>query len=287
MLGLLGSSTAFSLHRPLVLTRQRAAASPLAVFGFGAPKEKENEKENKEPVGQRGVPEQLAQMQTPKTLSQAKQNFQATYGRPVGPIAQGFVNEMLSSCTIAMASPSFLYNPIFALGIDALCDTFLEGMSSAAEKDELRDALITALGLDVKQVLQDASSLRAIAEQCTTEEELLQAAPLAAIAALPAVPPFKYSYAFGAGLLTLMPMVDVEPSDLSIERWCSAINVPSKKLIKDWNFFESSIDKLAEARVMMAEMKAAAKRKEAAKLKEQAEAAAKEAEEAEATSANA
>eukprot|EP00967_Tisochrysis_lutea_P089663 scaffold127776_cov32-Tisochrysis_lutea.AAC.2 len=129
---------------------------------------------------------------------------------------------------ITQASPSFLYNPIFALGIDALCDTFLEGMSSAAEKDELRDALITALGLDVKQVLQDASSLRAIAEQCTTEEELLQAAPLAAIAALPAVPPFKYSYAFGAGLLTLMPMVCGVPVYTKPERgtWLPVVTAP-------------------------------------------------------------
>ena len=34
----------------------------------------------------------------------------------------------------------------------------------------------------------------------------------------PKVPPLKYSYAFGAGMLTLMPLVEVKPSDDAIDR---------------------------------------------------------------------
>jgi len=226
-------------------------------------------------------------LETPKTIGDAKRNFQAAYKKPVGPIAQGFVSELLASCTVAMASPSFKYSPIFALGVEQLCVTFLEGMTTPADKAELQSAICAALGLSEATVLEDAATLRALAETCATEDALFAAPPLAEIAALPAVPPYKYSYAFGAGVIVLMPLVGVEVSTDAIGRWCGTLKISPTKLKKDWGFFEASIDRLAEAKVMVAEMKAAAKRKEASKLKELAEAAAKEAAEAETASAGA
>merc|ERR1719440_449029 len=111
-----------------------------------------------------------------------------------------------------------------------------------------------------------------------TEAELLAADDLKAIADKP---DFKYSYPLGAGLLALMALVGEEPSKEVIERWCTALGLPSSRLTKDWEFFEDASRKLVEVRQMMMEMKAAGKRKEAQKLKDAAEKAAKEADEAE------
>ena len=74
----------------------------------------------------------------------------------------------------------------------------------------------------------------------------------------------------------------VEPSEEVVARWAEALGVSGARLRKDWLFFESAVEKLGEVRQMMTEMQASAKRKEANKLKEAAEAAAKEADDAEA-----
>ena len=85
----------------------------------------------------------------------------------------------------------------------------------------------------------------------------------------------------GAGLLALMNLVGETPNSDVISRWCEALGLPKSRLTKDWEFYEDASRKHVEVRQMMIEMKAAGKRKEAAKLKAEAEKAAKEPEEAE------
>ena len=209
----------------------------------------------------------------PKTVGDAKTAFQASYGnRPVGMMLQSFVNELLSSNVLAMASPTFKYNRVFALGFTTLCDTFLD---TAANDAELRKSLCDGLGLDAARIERDAADLKAAAAAAGSEEALLASADFAELAN--AASPPKYTYTFGAGLLAMMPLVDVEVNDASIEKWSAALKMSPNRLSKDWKFFESSQEKMAEGKQMMMEMAASAKRKEAAKLKEDAEKAAKEA----------
>jgi len=218
----------------------------------------------------------VGELNRPSTVGEAKDAFQKAYGRPVGPMSQSFVSEMLSSITLAMASPNFQYTRVFAFGFQALCDNFLNGVGED-EKANLKESLCKAVGLDVKQIDADAETLK---EQASagTEEDLLASDEFKSIAEQRL---FKYSYPFGAGMLSLMPLVDVEPSEESITRWTAAVGLRPERLIKDWRFFENAIEKLAEVRQMMMEMQAAAKRKEASKLKAEAERAAAEAAEAE------
>merc|ERR1712060_812991 len=98
---------------------------------------------------------------------------------------------------------------------------------------------------------------------------------------------FKYSYAFGAGMLALMPLVDATPTEKTLGRWYSALNLDSARPIKDWKYFETSTEKMMQVKQMMVEMQAAAKRKEAEKLKQDAEKAAEEAAAAEVAAASA
>lgn len=229
-----------------------------------------------------GLGEKQEAAVAPKTIGDAKNAFQAAYGKPVGMMLQGFVNEMLSSVQVAMVSPTFEYSRVFALGFDTLCTTFLDATPSAVEKEHLTASLCRGLSLDPERIAKDAADLKAEAAG-KSEEELLALDDFKAIAALPT---FKYSYPFGAGVLELMKTVEVEASEASIERWCEALEMRSDRLKKDWAFFEQAIDRLAEGRQMMAEMQAAAKRKEAAKLKEEAAKAMADADAAEAAVAD-
>ena len=58
----------------------------------------------------------------PRTVGEAKEAFQQAYGAPVGSMAQGFVNEMLTSVTLATVTPSYKYSRIFAVGFETLCE---------------------------------------------------------------------------------------------------------------------------------------------------------------------
>merc|ERR1719164_168967 len=92
----------------------------------------------------------------------------------------------------------------------------------------------------------------------------------------------RYSYPYGAGLLTLMPMVGSPPTAEVIGRWAESLSLSSVRLEKDWMFFEKALKNIQDARAMMMKMHASAKRKEAKALQEKAEKAAKAAAEAEA-----
>jgi len=219
---------------------------------------------------------------TPKTIGDAKAAFNAAYARPVNSMEQGFVNELLSSSVVAFSSPSYKYSRVFSVGFDSLCEVFLESMANDSEREKLRSALCAGLGLDPKTVTKDAAALRELASSGGSEEALLACDDMRTIAD---ATNWKYSYPFGAGLLALMPLVGTEPSEEAIERWCSSLGVESKRLKKDWAFFKDASQKLVEVRQMMLELAAAGKRKEAERLKTEAEKAAKEAKEAEALAA--
>ena len=78
-----------------------------------------------------------------------------------------------------------------------------------------------------------------------------------------------------------------KPSDEAIERWCTKLNLPASRMQKDYAFFKDAQEKMAQTKQMMMEMAAAAKRKEAKKLQEDAAKAAKDASEAESAAAEA
>jgi len=198
------------------------------------------------PEGDQAIPGLVVPL--PKTIGEAKAAFQKKYGRPVNKFVQGFVNEMLASVTLAVMKPRFQRSKVFSLGFEALCETFLESVNQE-EKKELHDALCMAVGFDPKMVRKEAENLEAFANG-KTEDELLAAEELKAIAA---AGNFKYSYPLGAGLLTLMPMVGVEPSDEAIERWCTQLNLPASRLQKDWTLYVDAQRRMAEGRLMLKE----------------------------------
>jgi len=213
---------------------------------------------------------------TPANVGEAKLAFNAKYGRPVNGMQQGFVNEMLTAVTLALVTKSYQPSRVFYLGVDSLCKTFLEGVADE-EAEKLFVSLCAGVGFDPKKMQAEAEKLTEFAKG-KTEEELFAGDDLSLIVS---AGNFKYSYPLGAGVLALMPLVDVEPTDEAIARWSEKLALPASRLQKDWAYFKDAQEKIVQAKQMMMEMAAAGKRKEAAKLKEEAEKAAAEATEAE------
>jgi len=228
----------------------------------------------------RGASLQMIELIKPANVDQVKKQFNAAYGRPVGGVAQGFVSEILQSTCFALQSPKYAYSRIYAVGYEELCKAFLEGCPSDEDREAIRSSMLIGLGMDPAKVQRDAEELLALAEGMA-EAELLETADFKDVAAIDG---FKYTYTFGAGLITLMPVVKTEPSNESIERWCSALKIGAR-LQTDYAYYKSSLEKVGQAKEMMLQMQVASKRAEAKRLAAKAEAAAKEAEEEEAKAA--
>jgi hypothetical protein len=215
-------------------------------------------------------------LQDYQQVSDVRNKFYASYGKTfLGPEAQSFVGEMLTSMSMA-SGPKFKYNRIFALGCDSLCKTFLAPIKDEADREKLEDSMLTAVGLDPASVRSDAEALRTETTG-STEDAVFSSEEFKQIQAQNS-DEFKYTYQFGAGLMAMMQLVGEKPTEGTVARWCSELGIQSNTLKKDAAYYESLIRKLAEMKQMMVQMEASAKRKEAAKLKEEAERAAKEAE---------
>jgi len=215
-------------------------------------------------------------LRAPANVGEAKEAFQGAFGRPVNAMQQGFVNEMLTELTLLQVSPSYRPSRVTSLGFNSLCSAFLSAMDSEAERALLRSSLCVAAGLDEAVVASEAEALLAAATG-KTEADILASEDLQTVV----LGPFKYSYPFAAGLIALMTAVGEEPSKEVCARWSEALKLPKNRLQKDWEFYEDSSRKILEGQQMLVEMKAATKRKEAQKLKDEAEKAAAEAAEAE------
>merc|ERR1719253_1359814 len=209
----------------------------------------------------RGAALQMLELTKPTTVDQAKKQFNAAYGRPVSSTAQGFVSEVIQDTCFALQSTAYAYSRVYAVGFEALCKVFLEGCSSDADREAVRSSMCIGLGMDPAKVQRDAEELTALAAGMT-EAELLETPDFKEISGASS---FKYTYTFGAGLISLMPAVGTEPSSESIERWCSTLNIGTR-LQTDYKYYKSSLEKVAQVKEMMLQMLVASKKAEAKRL---------------------
>ena len=138
------------------------------------------------------------ELKQPSTPSDGQRAFREHWtGKLVTQTMKKFVDRIIEDrCTILR----FQYSPVYALGLTALCDVFLPVTCiDESDADAARATLCFSLGLDAATVAADAAALQAAASGAT-REELLASEDLAAIKAAT----FKYSYAFGVGLVLLM-----------------------------------------------------------------------------------
>lgn len=207
-----------------------------------------------------------------RTVGDVKNAFYKSYGMPIGSFeANSFVSQIITSQSVAMVSSDFAYSRIYAFGLESLCAFFLDTLKDD-ERAKIKSCMLTAMGFDPAKIKADAEAMETLAKG--GEDALLSSEDFKLVAGKEH---FKYTYPFGAGLLALMPLVDKEQSEDTIEKWTSKLNIEASKLKKDQTMYDMAVAKLAEVKEMMLQMQIGAKKKEAEKLQKQAEAAEKEA----------
>ena len=227
-----------------------------------------------------------AESSEPRTVQDGKDAFQAMWGKgqfggwgegtsPLPMSTQAFCNEMITTVTIAMSSPSYQYTPLFGLGFETLCSYYAIEINLESERGRMAEALAGALLTDAKEMKKDAESLLAAAEGAT-EEALFETPQFKALAALNGE--FKYTYVTGVAMLVLMQKVGVDPN-VGVKSWCEKLNLKCEnQFTRDANYFKQQMEKLELMKGTLLQMKEAgvkAAAKAAAEKAAKAEAAAK------------
>lgn len=172
----------------------------------------------------------LAQPVFPATITDANRAFRTAYAAAapsavLTPSTLKFVNVVIETSCVW----GFAYSRAFAVGLAALCDTFLGACAPGEDAAAVRGALCFALGLDGARVDEDAAALLSEAAAAGSSERLLATDEFAAIAAAPG---FRFTYPFGVGLVLLIRAVGETPDGEEIDRWCGALQLSCARTIE-------------------------------------------------------
>ncbi|NEQ43577.1 MAG: photosystem II biogenesis protein Psp29 [Leptolyngbya sp. SIOISBB] len=233
-------------------------------------------------------------MSNVRTVSDTKRTFYENFDRPVTSVYRRVVEELMVEMHLLSVSGDFVYDAIYALGIVTTFDTFMEGYRPENDVEPIFSALCHSIKSTPEQYRDDAQqalstvdgmsleALKALLGNLTEANAEGLAGILKGVAARDR---FKYSRAFGIGFYTLTDNVDPELAKdkeqlmAFMKESAEALGISFDKLQKDIELYRSNLDKMVQAKALMAEVLEAErkKREERAQAKTETEATANDA----------
>ena len=173
-------------------------------------------------------------------------------------------------------SDSFVYDPIYALGIVTTYDTFMEGYRPEEDISNLFTALCLAVESTPEQYRNDAQLAMSAAEGVSLDDLKSTLGQIDAAGAeglsgmLKGVAErdrFKYSRAFGIGFYTLVQNIapdlaaDKEQVMGFMKEAAESLSISFDKLQKDIELYRSNLEKMGQAKALMAAVLEAERKK--------------------------
>lgn len=217
-------------------------------------------------------------MSNVRTVSDTKRAFHNAFSRPIASVYRRVIEELMVEMHLLSVSTDFVYDPIYALGIVTTYDRFMDGYRPEGDTAEIFAALCQAVGASPEQYRQDAQQLLAEAEGLSiqtlkemlalaTAENALDTGLAGTFKAIGQRDRFKYSRAYGIGFYTVIEKLDAElvkDKDKLMElakESSEALSISFDKLQKDIELYRSNLDKMVQAKAVMADMLAADRKK--------------------------
>ncbi|MGF1457803.1 MAG: photosystem II biogenesis protein Psp29 [Leptolyngbyaceae cyanobacterium] len=215
-------------------------------------------------------------MSNVRTVSDTKRAFYENFNRPVTSVYRRVIEELMVEMHLLSVSGDFAYDSIYALGIVTTYDTFMEGYRPADDIGPIFTALCQSVGSTPEQYRQDAQHALSTVEGMSPEDwqNLLNNLSEANAEGLAGIlkpiaerDRFKYSRAFGIGLYTLTEKInpellkDKETLMAFMQEVAEALSISFDKLQKDIELYRSNIDKMTQAKALMAEVLEAERKK--------------------------
>jgi len=217
---------------------------------------------------------------TVRTVSDTKKDFYLAFPKPVNQVYRRVVDELLVEVHLLKVNQTFVYDSIFALGLVTTFDRFTVGYKPETDRFAVFHALCSALQFDSDRVRQDATTLIDLATRSPNEvKDLLTKLesggylePLAGqLHTIANKENFKYSRLLGVGLYALLEISDPEVVADNTKREevlklvGETLKFGSDRLLKDIDLYRSNLDKIEQARQMIADMVEAERKKRAQK----------------------
>lgn len=215
-------------------------------------------------------------MNTVRTVSDTKKDFYLAFPKPVNQVYRRVVDELLVEIHLLKVNQTFVYDSIFALGFVTTFDRFTVGYKPETDRFAIFHALCTALQFDSDRVRQDATTLSDLATKSPSDIKTLLTTPDSSVNLEPLSSQlqtiahkenFKYSRLLGVGIYALLEIGDPEAIADTTKREAliklvgESLKIGSDRLPKDIDLYRSNLDKIEQARQMIADMVEAERKK--------------------------
>jgi photosystem II biogenesis protein Psp29 len=217
---------------------------------------------------------------TVRTVSDTKKDFYLAFPKPVNQVYRRVVDELLVEVHLLKVNQTFVYDSIFALGLVTTFDRFTLGYKPETDRFAVFHALCSSLQFDSDRIRQDATTLSDLALRSpndikpllTNLDSGISLEPLSdQLQTIAHKENFKYSRLLGVGLYALLEIsnpdeiADNTKREEVIKSVGEMLKFGGDRLVKDVDLYRSNLDKIEQARQMMADMAEAERKKRAQK----------------------
>ena len=215
-------------------------------------------------------------MNTVRTVSDTKKDFYLAFPKPVNQVYRRVIDELLVEIHLLKVNQTFVYDSIFALGFVTTFDRFTVGYKPETDRFAVFHALCSALQFDSDRIRQDAATLSDLAKQSPSEvksvltnlDSGISLEPLSSqVQNIASKEAFKYSRLLGVGLYALLEIgepetiADTAKREEVVKLVGETLKIGSDRLLKDIDLYRSNLDKIEQARQMIADMVEAERKK--------------------------
>lgn len=209
-------------------------------------------------------------MTNTRTVSDAKRAFYTLHTRPINSVYRRVVDELMVEMHLLTVNSGFVYTPIYALGVVTAYDRFMKGYRPESDHASIFSALCKSVESDPVQIRNDRDKLVASLDGLTWDSLTNASAGgdlQSEMSAIAGNAKFKYSRLFAIGLYTLLETIDAdklkdkEALNAVLGKVTGALNLSFDKVQKDLEIYQSNLEKMAAAQIVMADILAADRKK--------------------------
>lgn len=219
-----------------------------------------------------------------RTVSDTKRAFYTIHTRPIHSIYRRVVEEMMVEMHLLAVNADFRYDAVYALGVVTAFDRFMQGYRPEDDRLSIFNALCQAVGHESQTYRNDAEQLRSEIAQLSLTDFLAQMSQLhgdepgwkGQFKAIADSSQFKYSRLLAIGLYSLLEQLDADVvkdekrRNEAFQNLCDPLKLNFEKMQKDLELYRSNLEKIAQAQIVMEDIRKAdqKKREERAKARE-------------------
>ena len=208
------------------------------------------------------------------TISDTKRSFHACWDRVIAPAYRQVVDELLVELNLLLFQKRFHQDAVFATGLCQTFDSFMQGYRPEDQKEEIFQAICSALGLDAVAIRTEVAQAHAsvagqLREGVRQWSSSNPQTPVVVRQFLERVrqPGFHYNRLQAVGLMTLVEVaVGIDPDDATAaakaaKQLAADVGLAQERFGKDVDLYRANLEKMAQGLEAMEEAVAAEQRR--------------------------